>query len=234
MSSFGSEVPFASVYRTVGPNRSAVGVLLDPGRASDAPSSRSNAGSSACARKSAPPPRHSSVADDDPAARPHDAGSHTTPAAQHASPAASRPSSCPASSADPVPAPIRNCEPQSRRAPPVLVAVIPLVGRGLSTSTGSATSTASSPSNSITAEIRSGCMPFSGSSRQSRRRLLGSDSMTVRARNRSVPSDSALATCSVFWRSVMTMLKSCRFSSTSTATPRTFSTSSESLFATRA
>ena len=35
-----------------------------------------------------------------------------------ASPAASRPSSCPASSADPAPAPIRNCEPQSLRAPP--------------------------------------------------------------------------------------------------------------------
>ena len=40
------------------------------------------------------------------------------PSAQHASPPASLPSSCPANSADPAPAPRRNCEPQSRREPP--------------------------------------------------------------------------------------------------------------------
>ena len=37
------------------------------------------------------------------------------PSAQHASPPASLPSSCPANSADPAPAPRRNCEPQRHR-----------------------------------------------------------------------------------------------------------------------
>ena len=79
------------------------------------------------ARKAAPPTRYAPVVNDGPALREYDGGSHTTPAAQHASPAASRPSSCPASSADPAPAPIRNCESQSPRAPPA-IAVVALVG----------------------------------------------------------------------------------------------------------